>query len=310
MNRVERIELISRCARSLAGRGWNEIDFLLGQFDLPTSDLWNDRSDESELNYARSMLASNGADDEDLKALDDYLNGPDTHEREDEPWRDGCTFRVFISHLATHRASAGRLKSSLEWWGIDGFIAHKDIDPGSEWADVILAALHSCDALVGLLHKGFNESPWCDQEVGFAMGRAVPVIPIRVEIDPSGFFGMIQGVPWPLGDEPEADVAKTIVGILMRDKRTAERVTEAVVSMLEHATSYDKANRLAAALRDNDAVVSPLHLNRLRTAQNENSQVAGAWDVDAALTTMEQRIGIKRDLAAQPPQVSEEEEPF
>jgi hypothetical protein len=34
--------------------------------------------------------------------------------------------------------------------------------------------LHSCDALVGILHEGFRESPWCDQEVGIVLGREKP----------------------------------------------------------------------------------------------------------------------------------------
>lgn len=96
----------------------------------------------------------------------------------------------------------------------------------------------------------------------------------------------------------------------MRNKRNAERVTEAVFSMLEHATSYDNANRLAVPLREYKAVVPPSHLSRLRKAQHENSQVAGAWKVDAALTALDQHIGIKRDFASQSSQVSEGEEPF
>jgi len=308
MDRAARILLITRCAEGLAGRGWRDIDFLLEQFGLPTTALWADRSENSEFNYVREMLASPDSDDEDLRALDDYLNGPGTHDRKDEPWRDGSSFRVFISHLAEHKASANSLQSSLEWWGLDAFIAHKDINPGLEWAHVILAALHSCDALVGLLHTGFNASPWCDQEVGFAMGRSIPVVPVRIEIDPYGFFGMIQAVPWSAGDEPEADAAKTIVGTLMKDKRTSERVTDAIVLMLEHATSYANANALATALLEGDAKVSPTHLGRLRRAQLENSQVEGAWRVDAALTALEKRVGDKWDQAAQPPPSTEEED--
>ena len=290
MNRAERIEVINRCATSLAGSGWNDIDFLLGQFSLPTSNIWNDRSDDTEFNYVRTMLAQSVTDDN-LIALDDYLHSPQTHSTEDEPWNDGSAFRVFISHLAQYRASAARLKSAIEWWGFDAFIAHKDINPGREWADVILAALHSCDAFVGLVHAGFRESEWCDQEVGFALGRTIPAIPIRAEVDPHGFFGHIQAIPWPEGDNPEKTVARGVIDVLLHDKRTSAKAVAAVVAGLEGASSFGNANTLSRTLVDTDAVLSADQLRRLRIAQRDNPQVAGAWDVEAAIGALEARSG-------------------
>jgi len=50
------------------------------------------------------------------------------------------------------------------------------------------------DALLALLTPGSNESKWTDQEVGVAVGRRVPVIPIRIGIDPYGLIGKYQAV--------------------------------------------------------------------------------------------------------------------
>lgn len=287
----QRIELITRCANSLANRGWSDIDFYLSQFHLPTSDVWNDSSEATEFNYVRAMLGTQGVADEALTALDDYLHGPATHSAEDEPWTGGTLFRVFVSHLAKHKDTATRLKSSLEWWGIDSFIAHKDINPGKEWADVILAALHSCDALIGLVHSGFRESEWCDQEVGFALGRAIPAVPVRIEVDPHGFFGHIQAIQWPNDDQPESTAARRILDVLIQDKRTTSKMTETLVSALVGASSFDHANGLSRLLLESGAILSTDQLRRLREAQTANSQVAGAWHVDAALRSLEARTG-------------------
>ena len=191
----ERIPVINRCARTLASRGWAEIDFILGQFGLPTTDQWGSGGDDPEYNYVRDMLGSRYADDENILRLDDYLHEAPTHGADEEPWGESSC-RVFITHLWEHRGDAVDLKTSLQGWGIDGFVAHRDINPGSEWIRVITAALHSCHALVALLHDGFKKSDWCDQEVGAALGRRIPVIPIRIDMNPYGLLGSLQAIPW------------------------------------------------------------------------------------------------------------------
>ena len=43
-------------------------------------------------------------------------------------------------------------------------------------------------------HPGFPKSRWTDQEVGWALGRDVHVLPVRRGIDPYGFLGEVQGI--------------------------------------------------------------------------------------------------------------------
>jgi len=33
--------------------------------------------------------------------------------------------------------------------------------------------------MVAVMHERFHQSQWCDQEVGWAMGRGIPVMPVR-----------------------------------------------------------------------------------------------------------------------------------
>ena len=56
----------------------------------------------------------------------------------------------------------------------------------------IETALATCDALVALLLENFHASNWTDQEIGFAMGRGVPVYSVRFGQDPYGFIGRFQ----------------------------------------------------------------------------------------------------------------------
>lgn len=50
------------------------------------------------------------------------------------------------------------------------------------------------DVLVAVVEPGFKESDWCAQEVGYALGRKVDIIPLRAGLDPFGFFGKYQGI--------------------------------------------------------------------------------------------------------------------
>jgi len=55
-------------------------------------------------------------------------------------------------------------------------------------------ALVSMDLLLALVTDGFRDSNWTSQEIGFALGRGVPVISIRNGMDPFGFFGKKQAI--------------------------------------------------------------------------------------------------------------------
>jgi TIR domain len=67
------------------------------------------------------------------------------------------------------------------------------IKPNRDWQNEIEKALNSMDCLIALLTPTFHESYWTDQEIGFALGRNVPIISVRIGKDPYGFIGKLQG---------------------------------------------------------------------------------------------------------------------
>jgi hypothetical protein len=303
MQPAERIPIIKRIAKRLeAEDDWAEIDFILEQFGFRTEEQWSGTMRE----YARYVVAK-GGDDGKIEALDRYLTGHSSPD--EEPWEEGM-FRLFITHVAKKKLAAHQLKSALLFYGIDAFVAHDDIEPGKDWQRVIEAALRSCQALAALLHNGVKSSNWCDQEVGIAHGLGVPVVPVRLELDPYGFLGSVQAIA---GSGLETkDLAWKIVVILLRDKRTGDSLTEAIVERLVEATSFDQANRLAGLLADEPAHMNPVRMRRLRAAQKENTQIEHAFDVEWSFTRVEKKLGIeaaKSSATAAPPKYYDEE-PF
>lgn len=114
----------------------------------------------------------------------------------DGVWGAGSV-RCFISHTSAHRVEVATLADQLTSYNVAAFVAHDAIRPSEQWQDVIRRALGSCHVLLAYVTPDFPASDWCDQEVGWALGRGVPVIPIRVGQDPYGFFGSTQALTPP-----------------------------------------------------------------------------------------------------------------
>jgi len=108
-------------------------------------------------------------------------------------WKDGY-LKLFVSHLSSSKRKISAVKVRLQYWGVSAFLAHEDIQPSREWRDEVEAALKTMDVLCAFVEEGFKESDWCAQEVGYALGRNIEVIPLQLRQAPFGFFGKIQAL--------------------------------------------------------------------------------------------------------------------
>src|SRR6185437_1790242 len=203
------------------------------------------------------------------------LNVSRTSNIEPEFWRDGM-FRLFISHLASRRKVAAAIQEALWEFGISSFVAHNDIEPTSEWESQIELALSTCDALVALLHDKFHESKWTDQEIGFAMGRGVPVCSVRFGETPYGFIGRFQAFS---GNQKRAEeLAEEIFDAYRKNKQTQHRMSGVLVSLFEHSHSFAQAKTRIGYLEELN-VWEPTFADRILAAVDDNSQVRDSWGV-------------------------------
>jgi nucleoside 2-deoxyribosyltransferase len=190
-------------------------------------------------------------------------------------WQNGM-LRLFISHLAAHRAFAGELQAALLRYGISSFVAHNDIEPTSEWQTQIETALSTCDALIALLHPNFHVSNWTDQEIGFAMGKGVPTFAIRFGQDPYGFIGRFQAFNG-MGKAAPA-IASELFDAFRKNKQTQQRMAEVLVRLFEQSGSFADAKARLGYLEQLDVWESGFAA-RIRSAVKSNSQISGSWGV-------------------------------
>jgi TIR domain len=183
-------------------------------------------------------------------------------------WKSGH-FRLFISHLATFKEKVVHLKYSLEKYGISSFVAHEDIEPSREWQVEIEKGLFSMDAMCVILMPGFKESNWTDQEIGVALGRSIPIIPVRRGLDPYGFIGKYQGFQ-ALGKSVD-EVAEAIFTILSKNLDTRNRMIDCLIDLLLLAKNKKEAiERISALLKMEEIPKERVQLIRERFTENTN----------------------------------------
>jgi len=181
-------------------------------------------------------------------------------------WGD-AKYRVFISHLTKFKKEAEALREQLEVFGIASFVAHTSIRPTKKWQDEIEFALSSMDILVALMTKDFHKSKWTDQEIGFALGRQIPIISIGLGADPYGFIGKFQAVSGPL-----ETVHNKILHLLINESK----MQDCFSNRMQECGSFHHGNLLAKVLPGLETI-SPANATKMIKAFNNNSEISSAF---------------------------------
>ncbi len=293
MNHLERLSLVDRVGRELQVRmSYTDIDVYLGGHGVdtnkPTSGV------NSKWVYTKELLV--GESDEVVVRIANELEIPHTYtEVPGEPVAEAIFweqrhFRLFISHLSEHKKTVGRLQRALLQYGIAGFVAHVDIEPTREWQDEIEAGLASMDALAAVLTPGFQESNWTDQEVGYALGRGVLIVPVIHGLTPYGFIGKYQGL-FAVG-KSVAEVARAVFDILVNSSKTRARMLTCMVDAISR--SVDEADALIRLARLSEVDELPVqYLERLRDSAN-SSAVLREGEALGTLNRMLETAGLAR----------------
>jgi len=197
-------------------------------------------------------------------------------------WQTGF-FKLFLSHVSADKELVATLANDLRPYGISAFVAHDDIEPTKEWEAEIRLALATCDALTCVLTEGFPASRWTDQEVGFAIGRGLLVVPIGLEIDPYGFMARHQSYSGRgLGRE---EFARGLVAVLASHEKTRVAMAAGLVTAFEASPSFAVAKATSTNLSLATSW-SPQLAERVRKAVRENEQISGAWGVRERVETL------------------------
>lgn len=276
----QRILLLKEISSRLQQEEWPLVDVTLSQFKLSVSDSWNGDKNSYILEMTK------GASDATLIELAQHvgflLADPPVPGVEPPFWRQRM-FRLFVTHLAAHKVFAAELQQELLGFGITAFVAHNDIEPTLEWQAQIETALSTAHALVAILHPQFHVSNWTDQEIGFAMGRGLPVFAVRLGQDPYGFIGRFQAFQG--HGKTALALARELFDAYRKNKQSQAAIAEALVSLFEESSSFANAKTRIGYLEEltswKDGFVP-----RIEAALESNGQINGSWGVPERVASL------------------------
>ncbi|WP_103061831.1 toll/interleukin-1 receptor domain-containing protein [Actinomyces qiguomingii] len=186
--------------------------------------------------------------------------------------------KVFLSYNegAAGGKAAQELHDKLSELHVDAVMARHAILPGTDWEQAIRTELESSAALVSVGTKGYSARPWCQQEIGWALGRHVPILWIQYADgeSPAGFLARTQALIADNPDQPEV-IARDVVQWLASQEATRDALVDGLLEVLETSSSYSQtrgcADLLALAGR-----LSEEEWSRVVRAASENRQVRDA----------------------------------
>lgn len=189
-------------------------------------------------------------------------------------WKPG-QIRLFISHRDKYKAQAQRLASSLEKYGIFCFVAHDTIEPMESWQHEIEKGLQTMEFLLALITEDFHESVWTNQEVGYAKGKGVPVISLKVgKKDPEGFVADKQALKGDL--ENLGDSASAIYRVLAEKLHQKDRLQTALISSFVETPNWGEATTRFKQLDDAVVKLSDEEFDRIKLGYETNDQLYNA----------------------------------
>ncbi|HUV04758.1 MAG TPA: toll/interleukin-1 receptor domain-containing protein [Armatimonadota bacterium] len=101
-------------------------------------------------------------------------------------------YRVFLSYSREDQELVDKIVAILEDERL-GLVPRfdRDLRLGNPFAEGIKSLIETSHVFVPVLTANSKDRPWVHQEIGYAMGWGVPILPIAIDVDPGQ---MIQGL--------------------------------------------------------------------------------------------------------------------
>ena len=200
-----------------------------------------------------------------------YTNKPIVNPDTLSFWKPGQV-RLFISHRDGHKAGAHKLAIALKTYGVSAFVAHDTIVPMKKWRHEILSGLETMEVLLTYLTHDFTESLWCQQEVGYALGKGIPIVSLKLEkADPPGFIGDVQALKGNIY-EPEASAAE-LYKLIAEALNAHDRLQDGLVSAFIASEDFDQARTRFVRMRESIISLSDAQVDMIVQGYGENESL-------------------------------------
>lgn len=296
MNKAQRVAAILHITdhfRADPELMWSRVEFALNSLGFDTTEHigTEEQIDTGSDEQIRDLATAFGIE----LPPDGLAAAPVVNQAAAETSRPSPLF-VFASHLTKHKVLVGDVSRALASYGIDLFVAHDTIDHDAAWEEAIRDALDRADAGLVFVHEGLKESTWCDQEVGWLQGRHVPVMALKFDATPYGFFAKYQAQQIP-SDATAQQIAEMTVERIAGRPALSLSLAASLISALRVTNNFDDARVRWRYLRGVSGLDSKMCAQLLDAAKT-NNQVYWAnspWEGDDGQNISRLIIALLRD---------------
>jgi len=178
--------------------------------------------------------------------------------------------QLFASHLSSQRGFVGNVATYLRGLNIELFAAHDSIPMDAPWEADIVDALKGSHGGVAFIHADFHDSYYCMQEIGWMLGRDLPVARLLLGESPKGLLGGLQGRS--LVNRQTEEVATAILDWVAKQPTLELHFAESLSCALESSPNFNRTDRIWNYLK---AIRFPtgVQLERIVRAAEANDQV-------------------------------------
>ena len=180
--------------------------------------------------------------------------------------------KAFVSYSTIDKLIARQVKTALDEYQVDAFLAHEDINVSQEWKDRIIQELKQANIVVALLSVAFKQSDWAPQEIGLASARS-DVLFIPLSVDGTISFGFISHIQSKL---IPADGVHSDLFIEPIINRFPHHIIPALIERMAGARSFRGAEALMLPLVPHLDKFDDDEINAFATASIKNAQIWSA----------------------------------
>ena len=128
------------------------------------------------------------------------------------------------------------------------------------------------EIMLAFVTDDFHESVWTNQEIGFALGRNIPIVSLKLQgQDPNGFIGKQQALKWSYYNV--AEVAPNIYEILADKLGNRERLQTSLVRAFVNSPDFHETRRPFDRMRNVVSNLSDAELKDIIVGYRENDQL-------------------------------------
>jgi hypothetical protein len=194
--------------------------------------------------------------------------------------------KVFLSYSTNDKELAGKIKSCLESYGLEVFLAHEDINPCEEWQIRILKELSKCDIFIPIVTKSFKTSEWTDQECGIALAKNKFIIPLSIDGNiPYGFLHKFQALKFDINKIDSSCIE--IINVVKNNTIYEKSLLNSIIKQFANSNSFEDAKRKSEILLE--FKLSKEQVNKILEYSIENNQIYQSFGAKSNLKKLIQK---------------------